>query len=332
MRLPLELQSAIEREVGKVERAHLNQACAQLTERYQAGDFSTPAVTTEAHRAAYLTVRLPGTYAVNLRVFEEIKRMASGTAIHSMLDLGAGPGTGLYAASETFPELQSATLMESDARFISIGKRLGSQSPHACIREALWIQHDLKTITQFEPHDLVVISYALGELPQAAMEKLISHAWAATQKFLAIVEPGTVRGFGFIHTARAFLIQSGAYLLAPCPHALTCPMAAAGDWCHFAERIERTSLHRQLKGGSLGYEDEKFSYVVASREVFPRPQARIVRHPRKNSGHVKLTLCTPEGLKNPVITKSQEAIYKQARKAEWGDGWGEDFIREAPEE
>jgi ribosomal protein RSM22 (predicted rRNA methylase) len=321
MRLPRELQHAIEREVEKVERTRLNQACAQLTEQYQAARFSSPPVATEAHRAAYLTVRLPATYAVNLRVFEEIKRRSTGTAINTMLDLGAGPGTALHAAREIFPELQGATLVESDAGFISMGKRLGSQSSAAAVRESQWIQHDLKTVTQFELHDLVVISYALGELPQTAMEKLISRAWAATQKLLVIIEPGTVRGFGFIHAARAFLIASGAHVLAPCPHALTCPMAAVGDWCHFAERVERTSLHRQLKGGSLGYEDEKFSYIVASREVFPWPPARIVRHPRKNSGHVKLTLCTPEGLKNPVISKSQKESYKKARKAEWGDEW-----------
>jgi ribosomal protein RSM22 (predicted rRNA methylase) len=55
--------------------------------------------------------------------------------------------------------------------------------------------------------------------------------------------------------------------------------------------------------------------------VLARPAARIVRHPRKHSGHVQLTLCTAEGLKHPTITKSQKEEYKRARKAEWGDGW-----------
>ena len=160
--------------------------------------------------------------------------------------------------------------------------------------------------------ELAVISYALGEVPAAERESVLRKAWSATTALLVVVEPGTTRGFGVVNAARSWLIAKGAKLLAPCPHCNTCPMAAAGDWCHFAERVERTQLHRRLKGGELGYEDEKFSYVVASRAAlpsadtidvepvhnfaFPAARARIVRHPQKRSGHVQLTLCTPQGL------------------------------------
>ena len=99
-------------------------------------------------------------------------------------------------------------------------------------------------------------------------------------------------------------------------------MAAAGDWCHFSQRVERTSQHRQLKGGALGYEDEKFSYLVAARIDAPSAAARIVRHPGKHSGHVQLVLCTTEGkIENRTVTRSNKKAYKRARKAEWGDLW-----------
>jgi ribosomal protein RSM22 (predicted rRNA methylase) len=106
-------------------------------------------------------------------------------------------------------------------------------------------------------------------------------------------------------------------------------MAAAGDWCHFSQRMERTSLHRQLKGGELGHEDEKFSYLIAAKadavsaDAAPIP-ARIVRHPGKHSGHVQLSLCTPQGgIETRTVTRSSKSIYKLARKAEWGDTWME---------
>ena len=99
-------------------------------------------------------------------------------------------------------------------------------------------------------------------------------------------------------------------------------MAAAGDWCHFSQRVERTSQHRQLKGGALGYEDEKFSYLIAAKNAAPSTGARIVRHPGKHSGHVKLALCTAQGqIENRTITRSSKEAYKRARKAEWGDLW-----------
>jgi ribosomal protein RSM22 (predicted rRNA methylase) len=36
---------------------------------------------------------------------------------------------------------------------------------------------------------------------------------------------------------------------------------------------------------------------------------------------VQFLLCTPRGLENRTVTKSQKDSYRKARKAEWGDGW-----------
>jgi len=322
MRLPAELQDAIQRETGKVDRRKLAQATAQLTEHYKAADFSTPAVATEAHRAAYLAVRLRATYAAICRVFAEIKLCAPQAEIASLLDLGAGPGTTLFAATEQFPQLRQATLLESDSSWIALGKRLAEQSGSMVVQQAQWLKQDLRSGLACEKRDLVVISYTLGELPQVAAEAVLNKAWKCAGKFLVLIEPGTRRGFAAINAARSSLIANGAAILAPCPHHLVCPMAAAGDWCHFSQRVERTSQHRQLKGGALGYEDEKFSYLVAAKSSSPSAGARIVRHPGKHSGHVQLALCTAEGkIENRTITRSSKEAYKRARKAEWGDLW-----------
>jgi ribosomal protein RSM22 (predicted rRNA methylase) len=322
MRLSAELQDAIRRETDKVDRRKLAQATAQLTEHYKAADFSTPAVATEAHRAAYLAVRLPATYAAISRVFAEIKLRAPQCEIASLLDLGAGPGTALFAAAEQFPQLQQATLIESDAAWIAVGKRLAEQSESTVIQQAQWLKQDLRSGLACEKHDLVVISYTLGELPQGAAKAVLNKAWKCAGKFLVLIEPGTRRGFAAVNAARSALIANVATIVAPCPHHFACPMAAAGDWCHFSQRVERTSQHRQLKGGALGYEDEKFSYLVAAKSATPSTGARIVRHPGKHSGHVKLVLCTAEGkIENQTITRSSKEAYKRARKAEWGDLW-----------
>ncbi|MGC2744805.1 MAG: small ribosomal subunit Rsm22 family protein [Candidatus Angelobacter sp.] len=322
MRLSAELQDAIQRETGKVDHRKLAQATAQLTERYKAADFSTPAIATDAHRAAYLAVRLPATYAALGRVFAEIKLRAPHDEITSLLDLGAGPGTALFAAAEQFPHLRQATLLESDAGWITVGKRLAEQSESPVIQQAQWLKQDLRSGLACEKHDLVVISYTLGELPQAAVDAVLNKAWKCAGKFLVVVEPGTRRGFAAINAARSAMIDGAAHILAPCPHHFTCPMAAVGDWCHFSQRVERTSQHRQLKGGALGYEDEKFSYMVAAKNSSPSAGARIVRHPGKHSGHVQLVLCTAEGkMEDRTVTRSSKEAYKRARKTEWGDTW-----------
>jgi ribosomal protein RSM22 (predicted rRNA methylase) len=322
MRLSAALQDAIQRETGKVDHRKLSQATAQLTECYKAADFSTPAVASDAHRAAYLAVRFPATYAAIYRVFAEIKLRAPECEITSLLDLGAGPGTTLFAATEQFPHLRQATLIESDAGWIAVGKRLAEQGESPVVQQSQWLKQDLRSGLACEKHDLIVISYTLGELPQAAAEAVLKKAWKCAGKFLVVVEPGTRRGFAAINAARSWLIANAATTLAPCPHHFICPMAAAADWCHFSQRLERTSQHRQLKGGALGYEDEKFSYLVAAKDSSPSAGARIVRHPGKHSGHVQLALCTAEGvIENRTITRSSKDAYKRARKAEWGDLW-----------
>ena len=322
MRLPAELLDAIQQETDKVDRRKLVQATAQLTARYKAADFSTSPIATEAHRAAYLAVRLPATYAALRRVFAEINLRAPQAGIASMLDLGAGPGTALFAAAQVFPFLQEATLVEADAEWIALGKRLAAQPQLPDVIKVQWLKQDLRSGLSCEKHDLVVISYTLGELPQAAADAMLNKAWKCAGKFLVIIEPGTRRGFAAVHAARSSLIANAAHIFAPCPHTSTCPMATAGDWCHFSQRVERTSQHRQLKGGDLGYEDEKFSYVAAAKFAMPPAGPRIVRHPGKHSGHVQLALCMPQGrIESRTVTRSSKEAYKRARKAEWGDVW-----------
>jgi ribosomal protein RSM22 (predicted rRNA methylase) len=322
MRLPAELLAAIQQETEKVDRRKLVQATAQLTAHYKAADFSTSPIATEAHRAAYLAVRLPATYAVLRRVFAEINLRAPQVEITSMLDLGAGPGTALFAATEEFPSLQQAMLVEGDAEWLAIGKRLAAPPQLPDALKVQWSKQDLRSGLSCETHDLVVISYALGELPQAAAEAVLNKAWKCAGKFLVAIEPGTRRGFAAVNAARSAMIANTAHIFAPCPHASACPMAAAGDWCHFSQRVERTQQHRQLKGGELGYEDEKFSYVVAAKVATPSAGSRIVRHPGKHSGHVQLALCTTQGrIESRTVTRSSKEAYKRARKAEWGDIW-----------
>ena len=323
MPLPEELFAAIQREVGRADSNALARASQELTRSYKAGSYSRPPIQSAAHRAAYLAVRFPATYAVNLRVLTELRRLAPRVAICSLLDLGAGPGTAVFAAAAIFPELRQATELESSEPWLKLGKLISAESSLPVLREAQWIRQDLQAKFDASPHDLVAISYALGELPAEAAEALLDRAWSLAKQFLVVIEPGTPRGFSAIHRARAAIISAGGHILAPCPHNHACPMAGTRDWCHFAQRVERTSQHRKLKGAALGYEDEKFSYIIASRDRIPPVAARIVRHPQKHSGHVGLALCGPQGLETKTVARSDKQNYKLARQAQWGEAWDE---------
>jgi ribosomal protein RSM22 (predicted rRNA methylase) len=317
MQLPPALRLAIDAEVSATDRAGWKKAAGDLSRRYRTGEFGG-ATANAAERAAYLLTRLPATYAANALVFQELRRRVEAP-IRTVLDLGSGPGTALWAASEQIPGIASFTAVERNREWIGTGQRLAAASTHRALRESKWLQADLRSLPEIPRHDVVVLSYAAGELGEAAAA--IDAAWQLAEVALVIVEPGTPKAFQGVIAARDRLIGRGATIAAPCPHHNQCPLAACGDWCHFRARLERSSEHRRLKDAELGYEDEKFSYVIASKGAAHRAEGRIVRHPLKRPGHVRLALCTPEGLQSPGIGKSKRELYRQARNADWGDAW-----------
>ncbi|WP_165380395.1 small ribosomal subunit Rsm22 family protein [Candidatus Finniella inopinata] len=92
------------------------------------------------------------------------------------------------------------------------------------------------------------------------------------------------------------------------------------DWCHFSVRLQRSGLHQSAKKGTLGYEDEKFSYLLVAKSglVTPVVESRIIRKPIKRQGHIVIDVCTGGQLKREIIGKADPS-YKKVAKLEWGD-------------
>lgn len=326
MVFPQRLKEAIAEELAQVGLSHLVDATEELSKRYRDParfDRSLPQkkrfMTSTAHRAAYLVSRMPATYAAVYHVMREIQMRMPEMSFYTLLDLGAGPGTVMWAMAEIFPSLQKATLIEQDTDLMALGRRLARQATCSALRSATWQAADLRECAA-GPNDLVTLSYALGELPEESLPALLKKCWQAADKAVVIIEPGTMPGFARIRAARQELIALGAHVVAPCPHANSCPMPDS-DWCHFAERLERSRQHRLAKEATLSYEDEKFSYLVVAKSPATPFSGRVLRHPLKRSGHVCLRLCTSQGLKQETISKKQGETYQKARKIEWGDAW-----------
>lgn len=327
MQLPFPLRQAIETQADRFNPRQLAEAAAQLSEKYRSPTRAVgPFMTTEVERLAYACVRMPATLAAVQHVLTELRERLPETSLRRLLDLGAGTGAASWAAEQTFAELERCTLIEQDAGLVRLGRELAHAAAAPALRQAEWRQANLLQVGEWPPHDLVICSYALGELAEGQVRQVARTAWAAAQQALVIVEPGTMRGFATILALRQELLAAGAHLLAPCPHAETCPLTATleKDWCHFAARVERSALQRRLKAGSLGYEDEKFAYLILSREPAPRCAARVLRHPLHQPGRTQLSLCSAEGIRTVAVTKRDKELWKRARKVAWGDAWEEE--------
>ena len=264
--------AALEGELGELARRDLRSPALALSERYRsagAGEDAPRFSSTEMQ--AYLATRAPATFAATRRVLAELASLRPGWAPESVLDLGAGPGTATWAAVDVFRSIGRAVLVERDREAAALGARLGEGGLTGLVPELFWILGDATSAALAES-DLVVAAYVLGEIGECRELPALERWWGATKGELVIVEPGTPAGFERLRAARSVLISWGAKVTAPCPHDGCCPMEGP-DWCHFAVRLERSGLHRDLKAARLGYEDEKYSYLVGLFEPALRPVA-----------------------------------------------------------
>lgn len=275
----------------------------------------TQDINEEAMIAAYVSARMPATYAAMDMCFQMIKNVFPT----SILDLGAGPGTATLAALNLWPKLKIAILVEHHAAMSRFSKGLLNS-----LNLETRFEHHQKDITSFsspKEYDLVTLGYVLGELNQEQQLAALKKAWDATKEFLVITMPGTPHDYQTLMFARDFLIQNKGYTIAPCPHRNKCPLQETNDWCHFSIRLSRTKSHKRAKKGELSYEDEKFSYLIISKKETDQNFTRILRKPIKRPGHILLDLCTADAIKRETVTKSQKDIYKNASKKIWGDEW-----------
>lgn len=268
----------------------------------------------------YLMSRMPATYAAISRVLSDLPLDSN---IKTVLDIGSGPGTGLWAVLAHFKALESYTGLEGDRQFIELAKVLSEELKNL---EINWKQGVYPKDLPDMAADLVLMSYTLGENTQETLEKTLESVWKRNvSEWLVVVEPGTPKGFNTILQTRAYITTKGGYIYTPCKGNYNCPLSEK-DWCHFSVRLARSSFQKKVKGATLPYEDEKFSYLVARKSpvIFDERKARIIKKPVVRSGHITLDLCDGSGYERMTVSKSQKEVYQKAKKSEWGDDWERD--------
>ncbi len=267
---------------------------------------------------------MPATYAAIRTALDAARAAFPGFAPGSLLDVGAGPDTALWAAAGCWPSLTEARLIEASPVIRDWAIRLledtadESGDMPATIE---WVLADIRSANLALSADLVTAAYLLDEIDPEQRGELVKRLWASTTGMLVIVEPGTPAGWARIVQARAALIAVGAHVLAPCPHQAACPLHAP-DWCHFAVRVARSRLHRRAKGGEVPWEDEKFVYLAAARNAGNPTSARVIAPPRQASGQVTLKLCEQNGAAaEHRFSRRDGDRYKRARRIGWGDAF-----------
>ncbi|HZX38739.1 MAG TPA: small ribosomal subunit Rsm22 family protein [Streptomyces sp.] len=320
------LRSALAAQLAGLPPTQAAQAVERLIANYR-GTTPTdaPVLRDRSDVAAYAAYRMPATFEAVRSALAALRAAAPEWSPATHTDIGGGTGAASWAVAEAWEEdAPRTTVLDWAEPALALGRELAAASEVPALRAAQWQRSRISASLRIESTDLVTVSYVLKELTAEDRAAVVTEAARAAQA-VVIVEPGTPDGYARVIEARDRLIAAGLRVAAPCPHSAACPIEPGTDWCHFAARVSRSSLHRQVKGGSLPYEDEKFSYVAAVRFPAAPAAARVTRKPQIRKGLVLLDLCTqPRELSRETVTKRQGPLYKAARDTEWGDAWPPD--------
>jgi ribosomal protein RSM22 (predicted rRNA methylase) len=312
--LPPDLRATLDRLAHGRSRKDLAARAAAQSQNYRAGGDSQ-AISSRDDALAYAFTRLPATYAAAIAAFDALRQVCDFEP-HSLIDVGAGPGTATFAATQTFGSLAEIRLVEANAEMRRLGSELLAEAANPALRAASYRRTLERSAA---PVDLVIASYVAGEIVPGEFTGFAQELWAATGQALVVIEPGTPAGYSRVMEIRRLLIAAGAYVAAPCPHARDCPLVAP-DWCHFAKRLPRSRDHLQVKGVAVPFEDEKFSYVVLMRAPPARHiDARVLAPPRVTKSAVIAKLCTAEGVVADTAPRRDGEAYRRHKSWRWGD-------------
>lgn len=321
LELPRDLLGAITAALAAMPSKHWIREAQLLSERYRAvrTGGERPLASSQSEALAYAALVFPATYAQLRGAMGAAAARASGWQPASLLDMGSGPGTALWAATAQWPSLRSLVAWERESSLIALGRNLARGSDTPAVRAARWDRVDLTQLpTQTtQRYDLVVLGHVLNELAPTVQQRVVEYAWQLTDGVLLLVESGTPAAFAVVRTARDQLLAAGARTLAPCAHDQPCPLV--NDWCHFPQRLQRPEFQRRARGAPSPWEDSKFSYAALARFGPEHPVwARVITEVTSNKAYAEVKVSTQSGISHLRALKRHREAYRELRDLPWG--------------
>jgi ribosomal protein RSM22 (predicted rRNA methylase) len=280
-------------------------------------DYLANAEHLDAYAAAFL---LPNA----AKVLHGLQQIDAGGLIPAdgplkVLDLGAGPGTAILAASSYLAHTRPGR----EVRFVAIEQNQGALTmAHALFKHVAPPEHvfesaaldlssaSLRSLLGVSTFDIVIAANLLNEMDEEKAfqlcEELVSTLLCA-KGCLLIIDPALRETTRPLMRLRNRLLKSGASrVVAPCLHQQRCPMLAAHerDWCHFYIDWDRPDYLRKLDTLSgMDHTHLKMAYFILAQQPGAVASSasglaklwRVVSSPLISKGKKELVLCGEEG-------------------------------------
>lgn len=309
MQLPLSLQEKVNKLYHNLKSGELEKVQKNLTHKYkhETGG-SKSLIDSKQESVLYAISRMPATFAVIYTLLCQLLEQGLIEDIQSVLDVGSGTGAGYFAVKE-IDDLIDVKLIERDDHMIDVCQTLIDDEIQIAKKDIIYDEIQEKA-------DLVMTSYVLSEMKEQDRLNSVLKLLNLTEKYLLIIDTGTPRTYENMMTVKRFVEEKGYNIIAPC---MSKKCTLKNDYCQFYARVERSALMKQAKAGELSYEDEKYFYLLISKENSELNQSRVIRRPVIKPNNIELSICTKDGVQKKNFTKKNKELFKLVKKAKIND-------------
>lgn len=271
---------------------------------------------------AYLALRFPATYVQIISALSSTYELNPSWKPKTILDIGSGPGTGVFVAQALFPSLKDATCIDQDINFILLGKKIQNELNFPIFSS--WKKEDISLGIGHEEsmYDIVLVSNVLNELGIMQRKNLLGQAFNHCKGIMIIVEPGTPFGSSIIQEAASDF--SNETIIAP--YIGNSVVLSKDYWLHFSKRFKRPEFERRIRQHmrestlmASDWEETKYSYVaigkISAENIY---WGRCVGPVKLYNGYLEVPILTKNQLLQVKVMKRHKKQYAFAKKLKWG--------------
>lgn len=308
----------IEEIISKQKLTKIKKDYTDISLKYRKEDINSVSVISNNNQAlSYVISRMPETSVIIDDVLCKLNKIVNlKNKITSVLDLGSGTGSALWAL-ENYVNNIDIYAVEKQEAMIKYSKELSNKLN----LNINYLKEDVlsEKVKNLPKTDIVLESFMLNEMNKTDRIKTLDLMIEKSKNYVVLIEPGTPISYKKMMEDRQYLLSKNLNLILPCTHSCICPLKE--DYCNFTVRISRTKTLRQIKNGSLGYEDEKYFFLIFSKEDVSKDfNSVVIRKPIYHKSCVDLKLCNKDKtIKNITITKNNKKNYVIAKNLKHGD-------------
>lgn len=324
--LPANISESVSRILLRSDARVLSSLAKQLHERYMQGENPLePNIQKPSDCIAYLGLRFPATYAQIASALSQVAERIPSFQPKTVLELGCGPGTGIWAAKSVWPSINTSTGLDQEQLFLTLAEEIHFDSKMHL--DTKWVKSSIiKWITTEDAtrYDLIIMANVFNELTQEERDRIMEKISVRSSGVVVVIEPGTTVGNAIIQNV-AQTISVTQPLIAP--YINNRYVASDEYWVHFSQRLQRPEFQRRIRQSmrdsalmASDWEDAKFCYAAwGSIPVEKNFWGVCIGKIEKLKGFLVVPVLTADGVIKARVLKRNKAEYAYAKNIRWGE-------------